>query len=158
MIRYHLEREGVHWKLNVQGQGAGKILEVGWQEGWRVLKTGEFSWTPYVYRPFLEFFRNYYHNFRWLLLWTLPNGHSTLSQPRLDGDITSIHWRLNFDGFPRHLRIIFQCNLEIHVVSTYFFWYNIDGRKVHVVSTYFCWCNFDVEKSTLFAPSFYDVI
>ena len=136
LIRYHLEREGVHWKLNVQGQGGGKILEVGWQEGWRVLKTGEFSWTSYVYRPFLEFFRNYYHNFKWLLWWTLPNGHPTLSQPRLDADITSIRWRPNFDEFPRHFRIIFQCNLidrKIHVVFSTWFRWSKNPRCFHVL-------------------------
>ena len=39
----------------------------------------------------------------------------------------------------------FRCNFDgkkIHVVSTCFFRCNLDGRKIHVVSTYFFWCNF----------------
>ena len=46
-------REGaVRLKLEVQGQGSGRTLDVYGQEGWGVLKTGQFSWKPYVYHPF----------------------------------------------------------------------------------------------------------
>ena len=40
-------------KLDVQGQGGGRILDVAGQGGWDggVLKIGQFSWTSYVYRP-----------------------------------------------------------------------------------------------------------
>ena len=38
MIGYHLEREGVRLKLDVQGQGGGRILDVAGQVGWGVLK------------------------------------------------------------------------------------------------------------------------
>ena len=44
-------------KLDVEGQGGGKILDVDGQGGRRVLKIGQFSWTSYVYTPLviLEF-------------------------------------------------------------------------------------------------------
>ena len=38
-------------KLDVQGQGGGRILDVDRQEGWGVLKIVQFSWTSYVYHP-----------------------------------------------------------------------------------------------------------
>ena len=40
---------GVGLKLDVQGQGGGRILEVDGQGGWEVLKIGQFSWTSYLY-------------------------------------------------------------------------------------------------------------
>ena len=42
---------GVRLKLNVQGQGGGRILDVDEQMGWGVLKIGQFSWKSYVYHP-----------------------------------------------------------------------------------------------------------
>ena len=86
--------------------------------------------------------------------------------------------RPNFNEFPRHFRVLFQCNFDgrkIHIVSTYSFRCNFDGRKIHVVSTYFFRCNFDgrkihvvsrtfisvismVEICTLFLLTFFDVI
>ena len=41
----------VRLKLDVQGQGVGKSLDVDGQGGWGVLKIGQFSWTSYVYLP-----------------------------------------------------------------------------------------------------------
>ena len=41
----------VRLKLDVQGQGGGRILDVGGQGGSVVLKIGQFLWTSYVYRP-----------------------------------------------------------------------------------------------------------
>ena len=38
-------------KLDVQGQGIGRILDVDGQGGWGVLKTRQFSWTSYMYHP-----------------------------------------------------------------------------------------------------------
>ena len=38
-------------KLDVQVQGGGRILDINGQGGLGVLKTGQFSWTPYVYHP-----------------------------------------------------------------------------------------------------------
>ena len=38
-------------KLDVQGQGGGRILDAAGQEEWRVFKIGQFSWTSYVYHP-----------------------------------------------------------------------------------------------------------
>ena len=43
--------KGVHLKLDVQGQRCGRILNVGGQGGWGVLKIGQFSWLSYVYHP-----------------------------------------------------------------------------------------------------------
>ena len=40
---------GVHLKLDVQGQGGGRIFDVDGQGGWGVLKIGQFSWTSYMY-------------------------------------------------------------------------------------------------------------
>ena len=56
MICYHLERGrrgggGVRLKLDVQGQGGGRILDVDGQRGWGVLKTEQFLLTSYVYHP-----------------------------------------------------------------------------------------------------------
>ena len=56
LIGYNLEREGegrggVRLKLDVQGQGDGRILDVAGQGGWGVLKIGQFWWTSYVYCP-----------------------------------------------------------------------------------------------------------
>ena len=44
---------GFRLKLDVQGQGVGRILDVAGQGGWRrgVLKIGQFSCTSYVYHP-----------------------------------------------------------------------------------------------------------
>ena len=36
-------------KLDVQGQGRGRIFDVDGQVGWTVLKIGQFSGTSYVY-------------------------------------------------------------------------------------------------------------
>ena len=33
----------------------GRILDIARQEGWRVLKIGQFSWMSYVYRPQCNF-------------------------------------------------------------------------------------------------------
>ena len=44
------ERGGVRLKLNVPGQGDGRICDADGQ-GVRVLKIGQFSWAPYVYHP-----------------------------------------------------------------------------------------------------------
>ena len=41
---------GICLKLDVQVQGGGRILDVAEQGGWGALKTGQFSWTSYVYR------------------------------------------------------------------------------------------------------------
>ena len=41
----------IRLKLDVQGQGGGKILDVNGQRV-RVLKIRQFSWTSYVYRTF----------------------------------------------------------------------------------------------------------
>ena len=38
------EGEGVRLKLNVQGQGGGKILDIEKTVGWGVLKIRKFSW------------------------------------------------------------------------------------------------------------------
>ena len=43
----------VRSKLDVQGRGSGRSLDVDGQGGWEVLKIGQFSWTPYVYHPLL---------------------------------------------------------------------------------------------------------
>ena len=42
----------VFFKLDVQGQEGGQILDV---VGWGVWKIIQFSWTPYVYRPLLDY-------------------------------------------------------------------------------------------------------
>ena len=49
-------------KLDVQGQGDGKMFDVDGQAGWGVLKIRQFLWTSYVYRPKLkkEFCRSVY--------------------------------------------------------------------------------------------------
>ena len=39
----------VHLKLNVEGQGGGRIFDLDEQGGWEILKIGQFSWTSYVY-------------------------------------------------------------------------------------------------------------
>ena len=41
---------GVRLKLDVQGQGGGKVLDVDGQRGWEVLKIRQFLWTSYMYR------------------------------------------------------------------------------------------------------------
>ena len=46
----------VRLKLDVQGQGGGRILDVDGQEGWGVLKIGQFLWTSYVYCPLSEIY------------------------------------------------------------------------------------------------------
>ena len=40
---------GVRLKLDIQVQGGGRILDVDGQNGWEVLKIGQFSWMSYVY-------------------------------------------------------------------------------------------------------------
>ena len=42
---------GLRLKLDAQGQGGGKILDVDGQRGWGVLKIRQFSWKSCVYRP-----------------------------------------------------------------------------------------------------------
>ena len=75
----------------------------------------------------------------------IPNGHSTLNQPRFDVDIMSIRQRSNLDKFPRHFLILFRCNFA--------------DQKVHVVSRYFFFnLILLVEKSTLSPRTFSDVI
>ena len=47
------EGGGIRLKLDVQGQGGGRMLDVAGQGGGgggRALKIGQFSWTSYVYR------------------------------------------------------------------------------------------------------------
>ena len=44
------ERRG-RFKLDVKGQGDGRILNVVGQEGWGILKIGQFSWASCVYHP-----------------------------------------------------------------------------------------------------------
>ena len=44
-------REGVHLKLDVEGQGSGRISDVDGQREWGVLKIRQFSWKSYVYHP-----------------------------------------------------------------------------------------------------------
>ena len=39
---------GIRLKLDVQGEGGGRILNVAGKGGLGVLKIGEFSWTSYV--------------------------------------------------------------------------------------------------------------
>ena len=39
--------------MDVQGQVDGRILDID-KKGWRLLKTGQFSWTSYVYHPLLK--------------------------------------------------------------------------------------------------------
>ena len=73
-----------------------------------------------------------------------PNWHTTSNPRQFDVDITSIHWRPNFDDFPRHFHILFWCNFDgrkIHVASTYFYRSNFAGAKIHVASIYFFQCN-----------------
>ena len=47
-----MEREGVGLKLDVQGQGGGRISEVDGPGEVDVLKIGKFSRTSYVYHPY----------------------------------------------------------------------------------------------------------
>ena len=58
MIGYLSERKlggrgegGVRLKLDVEGQGTGRILDVDGQGWWGVLKIGQYSWTSYMYYP-----------------------------------------------------------------------------------------------------------
>ena len=44
-----VEEGGVRLKLDVQGQGGGKMWDVDGQGEWGVLKVRSFSWTSYVY-------------------------------------------------------------------------------------------------------------
>ena len=92
----------------------------------------------------------------------IPNGHSTLNQPRFDVDIMSIRQRSNLDKFPRHFLILFRCNFadqKVHVISRYFFQPNFASRKIDIVSTYLLRCNFDGRwKSTLFACTIFDYV
>ena len=41
----------VYLKLDVQGQGGRRILDLDGRGEWGVLKIGKFSWTLYVYYP-----------------------------------------------------------------------------------------------------------
>ena len=51
-ISFAIGRVGVRLKLDVQGQGGGRLLDVDGQGGGGgVSKTGQFSWTLYVYHP-----------------------------------------------------------------------------------------------------------
>ena len=75
----------------------------------------------------------------------LPQRHTKSNPRRFDVDITWICRRANFDKFPCHFHVLFQCNFtdrKIHVAFTYFNRYDITVRKIHVVSTYFFWRNF----------------
>ena len=38
-------------KLDVQGQGGGRILDLAWTVGVGLLKIGQFTWASYAYRP-----------------------------------------------------------------------------------------------------------
>ena len=51
MIGYHLDRGEVRLKLDAQGQGGGRMVDVDGQGRWEVLKIGQFLWTSYVYHP-----------------------------------------------------------------------------------------------------------
>ena len=42
-------------KLDVHGQGDGRILDVDGKGGWGILKIGQFSWTPYADHPYYSF-------------------------------------------------------------------------------------------------------
>ena len=53
---------GVHLKLDVQGQGSGKILDLDGQGEEKT--TRQFSWTSYVYRPIAFFIEH----LQWLFL------------------------------------------------------------------------------------------
>ena len=44
----------VRLKLDIQGQGYGKMLDVDGQGGWGVLKIRQFSWTSYVHHPLTD--------------------------------------------------------------------------------------------------------
>ena len=46
-------REDACLKLDVQGQGGGRILDVDRQGMCGVLKIGQFSWMSYVYHPLM---------------------------------------------------------------------------------------------------------
>ena len=48
LIYLHIE---IYIRLDVQGQGGGKILDVDGQGEWEALKIRQFSRTSYVYRP-----------------------------------------------------------------------------------------------------------
>ena len=88
-----------------------------------------------------------------------PNRHTTWNPCRFDVDITSICRRLNFDDFPHHFRVLFQCNFDvrkIHVFSTYSYLCNFADWKFHAVSTYFFRCNFKI--CTLLLLIIFDVI
>ena len=79
----------------------------------------------------------------------LTQRQTTSNGRRFDVNITLIHWRPNFDEFPRHFHVLFWCNFadrKIHVVSTYFFRRYFNGRKIDFVSTYFFRRNFDGGK------------
>ena len=70
----------------------------------------------------------------------IHNGHTTSNTRPFDVDITLIRQKPNFNNFPHHFHILFQCNFadqNIQIVSTYLFRCNVDGWKIHVVSTYF---------------------
>ena len=50
-LSFEEEGEEDRLKLNVQGQGGGRILDVDGQGGGRFLKIRQFPWTSYVYHP-----------------------------------------------------------------------------------------------------------
>ena len=91
----------------------------------------------------------------------LPNGHTTSNPHRFDVDIMLIRRRANFDEFPDHFHILFQCNFtdrKIHVVFTYFFRRNFADPKTTLFPRTFFDVILLVEKFTLFPRTFFDVI
>ena len=92
---------------------------------------------------------------------SLPNGHATSNPCRIDIDITSIRQTPNFDKFPCHFSVLFQCNFDgrkIHVVSMHLFQSNFAGRKIEIFPHSFIGVFSHVEKSTLFPHTFFDLI
>ena len=76
-------------------------------------------------------------------------------------DITWIRRRPNFDKFPCHFHILFQCNFSdqiIHVVSMNFFRHNFDDWKIHIVSMYFFRRDFDGQIFMLFPCTFFGLV
>ena len=47
---------------------------------------------------------------------------------------------------------------HFHIISTYFFWCNFDGRWIDVVLTYFIQCNLIEQKLDVFRVTFFDLI
>ena len=85
----------------------------------------------------------------------LSQRHTKSNPRRFDVDITWICRRENFDKFPCHFHILFQCNFtdrKIHVAFTYFNRYNVTVRKsMSFPRTFFDAISL-VEISTLFLP------